>query len=325
MKTKALVVEEDDQNGTDAEDAIISLGHEPLRARNAQDAEILIAKYDIDYALVSLSLRPRRRGGEPKLEHSLNLIDRLQREKRRGKVPVIVTTELEALPTAWIRDIVDLGAAEFVTKPFSPTGRRLSKIISKVLGSGRLPFLIGASADGKMPFAGGDLVLYPDRAELCGVRIITDRGAGQCLLILSHLCKKDGRGRFVRQSSEELANAIDAPGGASTIAGCVKRIRDNITQRLKKEIGIECGREDVIQNNWQGYALREWIDVGEVGSAGDLQRIGGAIAQRTGQRVRQAAQYNAGQIGRKAGSKNGTTRTTAPLRAPRLAALGLTP
>ncbi|MEX2119727.1 MAG: hypothetical protein WD847_09040 [Pirellulales bacterium] len=59
--------------------------------------------------------------------------------------------------------------------------------------------------------------------------------------------------------------AIKAPGGAGTVTGYINRIRDNVTQRLRKELGIVCGRDDVIQNNEQGYSLREWI----VASDGD--------------------------------------------------------
>ena len=291
MKMKALVVEDDPRDFALIEDALVSLGHEFVWAQNQHDAERALADYEFDYVLADLTIPARPRNSKPSPEFCLNFLDNLQ--KSCGGIPVIVLADRDAFVPDMVRDLIDLGAVEFVGKPFSATSRRLSMVICKVLRGDRARITTSSSRQRRSgesrSFSGGELVLYPDRAELCGVRIITDRGAGQCLMILRHLCKKDGRGRFVRQSSEELAIAIDAPGGASTIAGCVKRIRDNVAQRLKKEMGIECGREDVIQNNWQGYALREWIDVGEEGSAGGLQPIGGAIAQRTGQRVRQAA------------------------------------
>jgi hypothetical protein len=161
--------------------------------------------------------------------------------------------------------MIDLGAVDFVGKPLSTASRRLSMVICKVIRGDR-PW--AAPPNGKpaisgvpRPFAGGELVLYRDRAELCGVRIISDRGAGQCLLILRELCETEANGRFMHRSAEELAVAIKAPGGPGTIAGCIKRIRDNVAQRLKNELRLECGREEVIQNNWQGYALRDWITV----------------------------------------------------------------
>jgi hypothetical protein len=108
---------------------------------------------------------------------------------------------------------------------------------------------------------GGELVFFSDRVELCGVRIVSDRGAGQCLLVLRELRRHDSAGRYVRRSADELALAIKAPGGAGTITGCIKRIRDNVIQRFRKELGMACGRDDVVQNNEQGYSLRDWIIV----------------------------------------------------------------
>jgi CheY-like chemotaxis protein len=263
MKTKALVVEDDPRDFATLEEALVSLGHEFVWAKNQFEAERALAEHEFDYVLADLTIPARPQNSKPSPEFCLNFLDNLQ--KLCGGIPVIVLADREAFAPDMVRDLIDLGAVEFVGKPFSTASRRMSMVISKVLRGDRISIVRSngrrRGSGESRSFSGGELVLYPDRAELCGVRIITDRGAGQCLMILRQLCKKDGRGRFVRQSSEELAIAIDAPGGASTIAGCVKRIRDNIAQRLKRDMEIECGREDVIQNNWQGYALREWITV----------------------------------------------------------------
>ncbi|MFZ5832972.1 MAG: hypothetical protein ACOY3P_23035 [Planctomycetota bacterium] len=112
-------------------------------------------------------------------------------------------------------------------------------------------------------FAGGELALYPDRAELCGVTLITSMGAGQSLMLLRELGRKDRQGRFVRRSGEELATAIRALGGAGTVSGCVRAIRRNATARLYKHLGVICGGDDVICSGDQGYHLRQWISVRE--------------------------------------------------------------
>jgi CheY-like chemotaxis protein len=272
MKTKALVVEDDPRDFALVEDALVSLGHEFVRAQNQSDAERMLANHGFDYALVDLTIPARPRHSKPNPEYCLNFLDNLQQRCGRGRVPVIVLADRSSLAPDMIRDMIDLGAVEFVGKPFSTASRRLSMVICKVLRGDRtcVAVLNGRQARSGEPrqFAGGELVLYPDRAELCGVRIITDRGAGQCLLILRELCKKGRDGRFVRRSSDELAVAIHAPGGPGTIAGCIKRVRDNVAQRLRKELGLVCGREDVVQNNWEGYALREWITV----QVGGVQR-----------------------------------------------------
>jgi DNA-binding response OmpR family regulator len=261
MRLKALVVEDDPGDFAEVEDALVSLGHEFSWARNQRDAERLLAAGSFAYILLDVTIPARPQRSKPKPEYCLNFLHNLQQQKSRGMVPVIILADGGSLAADMIRDLLDLGAVDFVGKPVSIASRRLSMVICKVLRGNASACGTEDSSGVPKPFRGGELVLYPDRAELCGVRIVSDRGAGQCLLILSELCEKDASGRFVRRSSDELAVAIRAPGGPGTIAGCIKRIRDNTSQRLKKELGLTCAREDVIQNNWQGYSLREWITV----------------------------------------------------------------
>jgi hypothetical protein len=52
-----------------------------------------------------------------------------------------------------------------------------------------------------VPFAGGEMVFYPDRVELCGVTVLGDTGSGQCRTILDVLkCRNpDGGYSHVRR------------------------------------------------------------------------------------------------------------------------------
>jgi DNA-binding response OmpR family regulator len=264
---KALVVEDDPHDFAEVEDALVSLGHEFSWAKNQRDAERLLATHEFAYILLDLTIPARPQGSKPSPEFCLNFLDNLRQSCGRDRVPVIVLADRNSLAPDMIRDMIDLGAVEFVGKPFSTAGRRLSMVICKVLRGDR-PSVANAagkarSAGTLRPFAGGELILYLDRAELCGVRIITDRGAGQCLQILDELHRRDANGRYVRRSAGELANAIRALGGITTVTGCMLRIRKNIEKRLERELGVACGREDVIQNNEQGYSFRDWITVRE--------------------------------------------------------------
>ncbi len=127
------------------------------------------------------------------------------------------------------------------------------------------------------------MVLDPGRITLCGVTVITDKGTGQAMMMLAELAKKD-RGRFVRRSAEDLKKAIGADS-LQTITGCAKTIRVNIQARLKKELGLLCGDQDVLVRDGQGYHLQDWIEVGEedavegpAGGAATADLAGEAVA-----------------------------------------------
>lgn len=265
MKTRALVVEDDPQDFVDVEDALVSLGHEFVWAQNQHDAERLLEDQKFDYVLADLTIPARPRISRPNPEFCLNFLDNLRQRRGVGRVPVIVLADRNSLSPDMIRDLIDLGAVEFVGKPLTTASRRLSMVICKVLRGEHIVASNATHRDKQQsllrPFAGGELVLHPDRAELCGVRIISDRGAGQCLQIVDELHQRDENGRYVRRSASELASAIRALGGITTVTGCILRIRKNIAKRLERELGVACGRDDVIQNNEQGYSLRDWITV----------------------------------------------------------------
>lgn len=79
------------------------------------------------------------------------------------------------------------------------------------------------------------MVIFSDHVDLLGVEIISDRGPGQTMLVLNQLRRKGAEGNYVRLSGEELAKAIDAPGGLGTITGCIRGLRRNIITRFQKE------------------------------------------------------------------------------------------
>ena len=79
--------------------------------------------------------------------------------------------------------------------------------------------------------------------------------------------------------------AIDTPGGVGTVTSCIALLRRNIAERLQKEHGTECGLEDVIARDEQGYFLQEWIlvhDVDEFVGAGSDSSGNPAVAGGNG-------------------------------------------
>ena len=79
-------------------------------------------------------------------------------------------------------------------------------------------------------------------------------------MVLQALTRKDASGRYMHCSAEELADAIKATG-IGTITSCIRTLRKNSTERLRRHLGIQCRKQDFIAHDDQGYRLREWITV----------------------------------------------------------------
>jgi CheY-like chemotaxis protein len=269
MKPKALIVEDDDRIIGSIEDTLFSIGHEHDWATNQHDAQEYLKGGDYSYVLLDLQIPAKpNRGGADK-EFGCNLLRDIQQIKGRGRTPVIVMTAYSADCLDLSTELYANGASEFIAKPFSNKGRTLASVIRKVLSHhrdlGPDPVAVSSRRDAEKHserrFDGGELVVYPDRAVLCGVKIISDMGAGQSLMVLHQLSRQERPGRFVRLSAEDLAKAIDAVGGVGTVTGCVRAIRRNVINRLRKHCRLVCQSDDLIRNDEQGYYLREWIKV----------------------------------------------------------------
>ncbi len=264
-KPKALIVEDDDRIIGSIEDTLYSIGHEHDWVTNQHDAREKLKQGDYNYVLLDLQIPAKpNRGGADK-EFGFNLLKDIQRIKGPMRTPVIVMTAYTTDGLELCIDMQDNGASDFIAKPFPNRGRTLATVIRDVLKDAASTNPVWArraagTQSPKVPFTGGDLEFYPNHAKLCGVRIITDRGTGQCMAVLNQLRRTDSRGQFVRMSGEDLVTAIDAKGGVGTITGCIQALRSNIINRLGRA-GLSVGRDDVIQHDAEGYVLRDWIVV----------------------------------------------------------------
>jgi hypothetical protein len=107
-------------------------------------------------------------------------------------------------------------------------------------------------------FTKGELVFFPDRIELCSVKILSDTGLGHTRKMLELLRAKRRDGRFVRLGAEQIAAKIDPAATIQTVTGCASTIRRNIKTRLKKDPQkIECQDNDVLVRDEQGYYLND--------------------------------------------------------------------
>lgn len=149
--------------------------------------------------------------------------------------------------------------------------QRIERLVKANLGDGAIEVTIGAhgpteKSTPKPPtperlFTGGDLVFYPDHVELCGVKIISDKGVGHSMAMLEALAAIDRRGRFVRLSAEQMVAKLRPDNGVNSITGCAATIRNNISKRLLKHLNTVCGPSDVLAHDNQGYYLSDRLTV----------------------------------------------------------------
>jgi len=269
MTTKALVVEDDPQAMDSIEDTLFSMGHAHVWVTNQEDARAALGQDHYHYVLLDLQIPAKPNRGGASLEFGINLLREISQGGGSPRTPVIIMT-------AYITECLNLstrlqsfGASEFIAKPFNSKERSLANVINRVLKVRAVrPKPPDPGRDlSSQPFAGGELVFFPSHAELLGVKIIAARGRGRSLPVLEHLAQKDGQGRFVRMSGDELAAAIGTMGGVNAITAAIQTLRRNITTRLRK-IGVQCGPEDVILHDEQGYYLSDAISVGNATGMG---------------------------------------------------------
>lgn len=261
---RALVVEDDDRTMPRIEDELVSLGHEFDWAQSQEDAQKLLGVNRYDYVLLDLEIPTKAGRGGASVQYGLNLAEHIHSATGKGALPVIVMTGHSEKCVNMVEPLNAAGVRDFISKPFPETGRTLAFVIKTLLGKPAPAPASPATAakvvtGAPQPFQGGELVFYPDRIDLCGVTIISDKGLKHSLNVMAELRKKEN-GRYVRRSAPRLVERIGAPR-LGTITGCVKTIRDNIVTRLREELGLLCGREDVLAHAKQGYCLEGWITV----------------------------------------------------------------
>jgi hypothetical protein len=112
-------------------------------------------------------------------------------------------------------------------------------------------------------FAGGPLVFFQDRVELCGVDICSGERSNRKRKILD-LLRKRNHGFFVAYSGKMLTELMGGNYHEGEITGLIRDLRGRIAESLR-EIGIECGRNDVILSGGPGYRFSDKLSVQLVG------------------------------------------------------------
>ena len=264
-RQKALVIHDDPQIVDELSEVSESLGHEHVWAHSQAEARQLLVDNDFHYILLDLEIPARSECGVSRVRNGINLLDEFRADERAERAPIIVIIKSSIATLRLAVWIMQHGAQDVIEKPLPAEGYTLDKAIKKTTArwyAGRQRLLISRPivSSEPTPFKGGEMAFYPDHVELCGVRIISDAGSGQSMLMLHVLRDKRPDGRFRSVGAGPIARKIEADG-VGTITGCAATIRRNITERLRKQSNILCGAHDVLDNDEQGYHLRSWITV----------------------------------------------------------------
>lgn len=265
----ALVVEDEDGIMPSIEDAVVTAREDTLhRAKSLEEARAMFNKHPFGYVLLDLKIPARKNGAFPDKQYGITVLKEIRDSELNPTVPIIAMTSHHSDGFGISPQLHDLGVNACISKPFDEK-RPLLTVIEEVLASAGAETTKATKAAAKrrgrgrkkqQPFPGGKLVLFPDRVELCEVKILGNSGYGYSRLVLD-LLRVKRRGRFVRISGETLADKLNEKCGGTvtigTVTGCAKTLRGNIKTRLERDHGFTCGDHDVLVRDEQGYHLND--------------------------------------------------------------------
>jgi DNA-binding response OmpR family regulator len=261
---KVLVVEDEPKIKTETiDDCLGSLGHVSDWAQNQQDANGLLAANDYDLVLLDLQI-PSRPNGKASPEFGKNLLKQIRARKGRDGIPVILMTAQHQHCVDLLTDLQEIGIDGSISKPFPTTGRTLAVVIEDVLEKHRR-FRVRSKGNGQSeslsPFPGGVLAYHPAHIELCGETIAKKSRRGLAWQILQVLRESSDHGKTVHLGSRALARKLKPQPEQNTLIRAVCSLRSRIAKLARDRLGHDCGQEDVIANDEQGYHLADGIVV----------------------------------------------------------------
>lgn len=265
MTYRALVIDDDSNIIEVVSDIVESLGHKYDAAQSQEGARKLLDKNQYSYILLDLEIPVHTGRGLPRIQNGQNMLAEII--ERFGKqVPVIIMTGHGRNGPELAVEMMKAGAIDYVTKPFPTTGKTIDKAILEALEQTGQPRKQRSTSRRTRahveprPFEGGELIVYSNRVEICGVDIPV---AGLVRKTLDALKAKRDSGKYVAYSGEDLAKLTKCRRGQNGISEAVRDFRNRSIELLRDEANIVCERQDIIQSGGPGYRFNEWITVCE--------------------------------------------------------------
>lgn len=252
---RILIVDDNQSVCEELEDRIEAMGHEAFSVGSRSEALEELGRGDCHFDLIMLDLEiPVRPDGPTRVATGSSLLDHLVASA--GAPPVIVITSHGKGHHKLCQDVLQRGAAAFVTKPFDddPPEDQIRKILER---PGRIRPRRNVPLQ---PFEGGELVVHDSHIELTGVDVGCSRGSSLIRRIITILAPAPGApgARFSgKRLAESIGNNVDAP----SIAAAIKDFRNGCIERMRAA-GWECGKNAVIETPpGNGYRINPTVTV----------------------------------------------------------------
>lgn len=280
MKPKALVVEDDPAIVSTVGEILASLGHSYDAADSMEAARGCMEATEYSYFLIDLEIPVHSGRGLARIENGENLIDETIRKDSGLRHRIIVITAHGNDGPHQAVEIMKKGIADYVPKPFPTSGdRTLDKAIRRMLAGHDAELReMGEqkrddSPDKLTKFAGGEMVFFQDRVELCGVDVTAGRTSRQDCKALNELRRRLPNGAFWPCTSRRLAAVLGESKKPESIPGFIRCLCKRIAKRLRSA-GIECGDDGAIIHTNEGYQFRDWLTVQSEGGSTTTQPCG---------------------------------------------------
>ena len=250
---RILIIDDQEDVRAELRDRIESMNHESEEAASQDEAIRKLEDLAYDCVLLDLSI-PLKNDGVTRIDHGRNLLQRIVAMPSAPPVIVITSHGLNGHKLAV--EMINLGAATFVGKPFEddPVEPKIQMVLDRKGDNG------ATAQKSDKAFSGGVLVLNDDGIELCGVTVGGVRGNAIIRRVVEILAQKTG-GKFRKASAQTLADALPTSVTPPTVTSAINEFRSQCTEKLAAA-HIKCGKNDVILTvKGGGYQFAPGIEV----------------------------------------------------------------
>ena len=250
---RILIIDDQEDVRAELRDRIESMNHESEEAASQDEAIRKLEDLAYDCVLLDLSI-PLKNDGVTRIDHGRNLLQRIVAMPSAPPVIVITSHGLNGHKLAV--EMINLGAATFVGKPFEddPVEPKIQMVLDRKGDNG------ASTQKSDKAFSCGVLVLNDDGIELCGVTVGGVRGNAIIRRVVEMLAQRTS-GKFRKASAQTLADALPTSVTPPTVTSAINEFRSQCTEKLAAA-HIKCGKNDVILTvKGGGYQFAPGIEV----------------------------------------------------------------
>jgi DNA-binding response OmpR family regulator len=257
MKPLALVIDDDPDIIDSVQEYLALLRHDFDSVCCVEDAQKQIEIKRYDYVLLDLNLPLYPQRGLQRIENGISLLDDILNCKMQAGVPVIVITAHGNDGPLQAVELMKRGAADYVPKPFQSTGKTLDSTIREALAKSKRVAQPGSeppAPEVKPAAAKNDMIFYPDRVELWGVRIADEVNSSQERRILDIL-------RTQARGGAALAKMLGPNTTQNSVSQCINRFRQKLKARFTDTSRCSCDPAAVIETTRNGFRINPAIRI----------------------------------------------------------------